>query len=283
MNNLLVYVVSGLALAGSFALIGSGIVVVYRVTHVLNFAQGTFAVFGAFFSYSLSSMLPGGLGGVLAVVACAVVGLIVGAAAIGKRCTPPMISLLVTLGMSMIAAAVIVAVWGQNPVSPPGLTGTMRVLGVEVEVQRLLVLVVALITFALLGLFFSRTDLGRGLSAAASNPLAARLVGIDTRAMGLLAFVIAGALGGLAGVLIAPTTAISVSSDLPLVLSGLAAAIFGGLRSPWMTFLGAVVLGVTGQLVAGYANGSYQTQIALVMMLVIMIVRARSLNAEEAK
>lgn len=283
MNNLLVYVVSGLALAGSFALIGSGIVVVYRVTHVLNFAQGTFAVFGAFFSYSLSSMLPGGLGGMLAVVACAVVGFIVGAAAIGKRGTPPMISLLVTLGMSMIAAAVIVAVWGQNPVSPPGLTGTMRVLGVEVEVQRLLVLVVALITFALLGLFFSRTDLGRGLSAAASNPLAARLVGIDTRAMGLLAFVIAGALGGLAGVLIAPTTAISVSSDLPLVLSGLAAAIFGGLRSPWMTFLGAVVLGVTGQLVAGYANGSYQTQIALVMMLVIMIVRARSLNAEEAK
>ena len=283
MNNLLVYVVSGLALAGSFALIGSGIVVVYRVTHVLNFAQGTFAVFGALFSYSLSSMLPGGLGGVLAVGACAVVGLIVGAVAIGKRGTPPMISLLVTLGMSMVAAAVIVAIWGQNPVSPPGLTGSVRLLGVEVEVQRLLVLVVALITFTLLGLFFSRTDLGRGLSAAASNPLAARLVGIDTRAMGLLAFAIAGVLGGLAGVLIAPTTAISVSSDLPLVLSGLAAAIFGGLRSPWMTFLGAVVLGVTGQLVAGYANGSYQTQIALVMMLVIMVVRARSLNAEEAK
>ena len=283
MNNLLVYVVSGLALAGSFALIGSGIVVVYRVTHVLNFAQGTFAVFGALFSYSLSGMLPGGWGGVLSVAVCALVGLIVGLAAIGKRGTPPMISLLVTLGMSMVAAAVIVAIWGQNPVSPPGLTGTVRVLGVDVEVQRLLVLVVALITFALLGLFFSRTDLGRGLSAAASNPLAARLVGIDTRAMGLLAFGIAGALGGLAGVLIAPTTAISVSSDLPLVLSGLAAAIFGGLRSPWMTFLGAVVLGVTGQLVAGYANGSYQTQIALVMMLVIMIVRARSLNAEEAK
>ncbi len=283
MNNLLVYLVSGLALAGSFALIGSGIVVVYRVTHVLNFAQGTFAVFGAFLSYSVSSMLPGGLGGVVSVVACAAVGLGVGAAAIGKRATPPMISLLVTLGMSMVAAAVIVAVWGQNPVSPPGLTGTIQVLGVDVEVQRLLVLVVALVTFALLGLFFSHTDLGRGLSAAASNPRAARLVGIDGRAMGLLAFSIAGALGGLAGVLIAPTTAISVSSDLPLVLSGLAAAIFGGLRSPWMTFLGAIVLGVTGQLVAGYANGSYQTQIALIMMLVIMIVRARSLSAEEAK
>ncbi len=283
MNNLLVYLVSGLALAGSFALIGSGIVVVYRVTHVLNFAQGTFAVFGAFFSYSLSSMMPSGSAAVISVAACALVGFVVGLASIGKRGTPPMISLLITLGMSMVAAAVIVAVWGQNPVSPPGLTGSVDVWGVQLEVQRLLVLVVALVTFALLGLFFSRTDIGRGLSASASNPRAARLVGIDTRVMGLIAFVIAGALGGLAGVLIAPTTAVSVSSDLPLVLSGLAAAIFGGLRSPWMTFLGAVVLGVTGQLVAGYANGSYQTQIALIMMLVIMIVRARSLNAEEAK
>lgn len=283
MNELLIYLVSGLALAGSFALIGSGVVVVYRVTHVLNFAQGTFAVFGALLSYSLSRILPPLLGGALAVVLCAAIGFVVGLVAIGRRGTPPMISLLVTLGMSMVSAAVIVIVWGQNPVSPPGLPGTLRFGGVEIEAQRVLVFVVALVTFAVLSLFFSRTDLGRGLSAAASNPLAARLVGIDARRMGLIAFALAGSLGGLAGVLIAPTTAVSVSSDLPLVLSGLAAAIFGGLRSPWLTFLGAVVLGVTGQLVAGYANGSYQTQIALVMMLAIMIVRARSLNAEEAK
>lgn len=283
MNELLIYLVSGLALAGSFALIGSGVVVVYRVTHVLNFAQGTFAVFGALLSYSLSRILPPLLGGALAVVLCAAIGFVVGLVAIGRRGTPPMISLLVTLGMSMVSAAVIVIVWGQNPVSPPGLPGTLRFGGVEIEAQRVLVFVVALVTFAALSLFFSRTDLGRGLSAAASNPLAARLVGIDARRMGLIAFALAGSLGGLAGVLIAPTTAVSVSSDLPLVLSGLAAAIFGGLRSPWLTFLGAVVLGVTGQLVAGYANGSYQTQIALVMMLAIMIVRARSLNAEEAK
>lgn len=283
MNELLIYLVSGLALAGSFALIGSGVVVVYRVTHVLNFAQGTFAVFGALLSYSLSRILPPLLGGALAVVLCAAIGFVVGLVAIGRRGTPPMISLLVTLGMSMVSAAVIVIVWGQNPVSPPGLPGTLRFGGVEIEAQRVLVFVVALVTFAVLSLFFSRTDLGRGLSAAASNPLAARLVGIDARRMGLIEFALAGSLGGLAGVLIAPTTAVSVSSDLPLVLSGLAAAIFGGLRSPWLTFLGAVVLGVTGQLVAGYANGSYQTQIALVMMLAIMIVRARSLNAEEAK
>jgi branched-chain amino acid transport system permease protein len=142
---------------------------------------------------------------------------------------------------------------------------------------------VALVAFIALGFFFDRTDIGRGLTASASNPRAARLVGIDVRTMGLVAFAIAGALGGLAGVLIAPSTALSFYSDLPFALSGFAAAVFGGLVSPWRTFFGALLLGVTGQFVAGYLNGSYQTQIALLMMLVVMIVRHRSLVVEEAK
>ncbi len=284
MSELITYLISGLALAGSFALIGSGIVVVYRVTNVLNFAQGTFAVFGAMISSSLlSRVVPHGIAEGIAVIACAVIGLVVGFAAIGKRSTPPLIALLITLGMAMIGEAVVVTIWGQTPVSPPGITGTIEILGTTISIQRVVVFLAALVTFALLSLFFARTDLGKALTASASNPRAARLVGIDTRMMGLVAFAIAGALGGLAGVLIAPTTAISVSSDLALVLSGLAAAVFGGLRSPWLTFLGAVVLGVVGQLVAAYANGSYQTPIALVLLLVIMVARAGRLSAEEAK
>nr|WP_274636175.1 branched-chain amino acid ABC transporter permease [Microbacterium bovistercoris] len=284
MQAFLTYLLSGLALAGSFALVGSGMVVVYRVTHVLNFAQGMLAVFGAMISYTLlSGMLPHGVAELVAVICCAVIGVAIGIVAIGKRGTPPMISLLITLGLGMIAEAVVVAIWGQNPVSPPGLGGSIQILGVNLASQRILVFLVALVTFALLSLFFARTDIGKALTAAASNPRAARLVGINTRMMGLVAFAIAGALGGLAGVLIAPTTAVSVSSDLPLILSGFAAAIFGGLRSPWMTFLGAVILGVVGQLVAAYGNGSYQTPVALLMMLVIMIVRAGTMNPEEAK
>ncbi|MEQ6898044.1 branched-chain amino acid ABC transporter permease [Microbacterium sp. KR10-403] len=284
MQALLTYIISGLALAGSFALIGSGMVVVYRVTHVLNFAQGMLAVFGAMISYSLlGGMLPHGLAELVAVICCAVIGVAIGVIAIGKPGTPPMISLLITLGIGMIAQAVVIAIWGQDPVSPPGISGSIQILGVNLATQRLLVFLVALVTFALLSLFFARTDIGKALTAAAANPRAARLVGIHPLAMGLVAFAIAGALGGLAGVLIAPTTAVSVSSDLPLVLSGFAAAIFGGLRSPWMTFLGAVILGVVGQLVAAYGNGSYQTPIALLMMLVIMIVRAGRMATEEAK
>ena len=69
------------------------------------------------------------------------------------------------------------------------------------------------------------------------------MVGIDVRRMGLVAFALAGVLGGLAGVLVAPTNAVSFYSDLPLALSGFAAAVFGGLTSPLRTLVGGLGLG----------------------------------------
>jgi len=284
MNELLTYVVTGITLGASFALIGSGFVVVHRVTRIVNFAQGSFAIIAAMLASSLlRGRLPHGLAEAAAVLVCGLVGAGVGWVALGRRGTHPLISLIVTLGLSMVASAAIILLWGQDPVSPPGLRGHVTLLGVEVGRQRLLVLVITLLAFAVLGLFFSRTYLGKALTASASNPYAARLVGIDVRRMGLLAFALAGVLGGLAGVLVAPSNALSFSSDLPLALSGFAAAVFGGLGSPGRTLVGGLVLGVAGQLTAGYLNGSYQTEVALLLMLLIMIARSHTFVAEEAK
>jgi branched-chain amino acid transport system permease protein len=284
MTELVAYLISGIALGSSFALIGSGFVVVHRVTRVVNFAQGSVAIVGGLASATmLDGRLPHGLGELAAVLLCGLVGLVVGWLAIGRRGTPPLISLIVTLGVSMLISAGIIWLWGQDPVSPPGLSGSVTILGAEVERQRLLVVGATFLAFAALALFFSRSYLGKGLTASASNPFAARMVGIDVRRMGLLAFGLAGILGGLAGVLIAPSVALSFSSDLPLALSGFAAAVFGGLTSPLRTLFGGLGLGVAGQLTAGYLNGSYQTEMALLLMVVIMIVRSSAFVQEEAK
>jgi len=183
----------------------------------------------------------------------------------------------------MLVSAAIIWLWGQDPVTPPGLGGSVRILGADVERQRLLVVVATAVAFAALALFFSRSYLGKALTASASNPFAARMVGIDVRRMGLLAFGLAGVLGGLAGVLIAPSNPLSFYSDLPLALSGFAAAVFGGLTSPLRTLFGGLCLGIAGQLTAGYLNGSYQTEMALLLMLVIMIVRSSAFVQEEVK
>ena len=284
MSDLITYLVSGIALGCTFALVGSGFVVIHRVTRVVNFAQGTFAVFGGFISYSLlNGVLPQGLAQLVTIAACGLIGLLVGVIAIGKPGTDPLIALIVTLGVSIFCAAVFITAWGQDPVSPPGLSGSVSILGADIQRQRLLVVVATLVTFVALSLFFSRTYVGKGLTACASNPRAAALVGINVRRMGFMAFAVGGALGGLAGALISPSVALSFSSDLPFALSGFAAAVFGGLSSPGRTLLGGVVLGVTGQLVAGYLDGSYQTEVALLMMLAIMVVRSSSFVTEEAK
>jgi branched-chain amino acid transport system permease protein len=284
MSELVTYLVSGIALGSSFALIGSGFVVVHRVTRVVNFAQGSLAVVGGMVSATLlDGVLPHGMGEVAAVLICGGVGLVVGLLAVGRRGTPPLISLIVTLGVSMLISAAIIWLWGQDPVSPPGLGGSTTVLGATVETQRLLVVGATLLAFLALTLFFSRSYVGKALTASASNPFAARMVGIDVRRMGLLAFGLAGMLGGLAGVLVAPTNAVSFYSDLPMALSGFAAAVFGGLTSPLRTLVGGLGLGVAGQLTAGYLNGSYQTEVALALMLVIMIARSSTFVHEEAK
>jgi len=283
-NALLIYVVSGITIGATYALIGSGFVVVHRVTHVVNFTQGTLAVFGGLISYSLLSFsIPHGLAEALAVVLTGLIGLVFAFVTIGKKGTPPLTALLITLGLSILSEGIFVTIWGQSPIAPEGLDGATIILGASIENQRLLTAGISAVAFILLGIFFGRTYLGKGMTAAASNPRAAALVGIDSRRMGFIAFAIAGMLGGLAGVVTAPFSPISFSSDLPLALGGFAAAVFGGLSSPWLTVVGGLVLGIGGQLVAGYFGGSYQTVAALVMLLVVMIARHKSLSAEEAK
>jgi branched-chain amino acid transport system permease protein len=283
-NDLITYLTSGIAVGCTFALIGSGFVVVHRVTRVVNFTQGTLAVFGGLISASLiKGHLPHGIAEALSVLICGGIGLLFGLIAIGKKGTSPLISLLITLGLSTGSAAIFIVLWGQAPISPPGLPGVTAFLGTHIQTQKVLIVAVTVAAFVILSLFFDRSYIGKGLTASASNARAATLVGINVRRMGFLAFGIAGLLGGIAGVLLAPAQAMSFASDLPLALGGFAAAVFGGLVSPWRTFLGGIILGVAGQLMAGYVSGSYQTEVALVMMLAIMVLRYKSLSVEEAK
>ncbi len=283
MSLFLTYVVSGIATGCTFALVATGFVVIYRVSRVVNFAQGVFAVIAGMVASSLLTRnLPHGPAEVLAVAVAALAGLAVGAIAIGRPGTPPLASLIITLGLGIGSYAVIILIWGDQPVSYSGLPGLARLEGISIQLQFLLVVAVTAITFALLSLFFDHTYPGKALTACSSNPYAARLVGIDVRRMGLVAFALGGALGGLAGVLITPLQPVSFDSDVGIAINGFAAAIFGGLLRPGTALVGALVLGVAEALVAGYYRASFESGVALVIMLGLMVWRAsRGAIAEE--
>jgi len=268
------YALHGLAVGCGFALLAGGIIIIYRVTRVVNLAQGTFAVLAAFMTTTLlGAGLPHGVAELVATLVAALAGGLTGVIAVGKRGTTPQASLIATLGVAILGYAVEILVWGDEPRSFSGLDGSLELAGVEFPRQYVLVVGVTLAVFALLDVFFERTYTGKAMSACASNPYAAKLVGISVTRMALFAFVFAGALGGVAGVLLTPLSPLSYDSDLSLFVNGFAAAILAGLKRPVLALGGGLLLGVAQALVAGYAKASYQSMLALLLTLAILVVQ----------
>jgi len=282
-NAFLSYLIHGISVGCGFALVASGIIIVYRVTRVVNLAQGMFSVVAGFAASSLLGLgLPHGLAELVAIATAAAVGLATGCVATAKPGTSPQASLIATLGVGVFAYAVEILTWGDQPRSFSGLSGAYEFLGTDVPKQYLLVTLVTLVVFGALEVFFERTYAGKVLSACASNPYAARLQGIRVVRMGLYGFALGGALGGVAGVLLTPVQPVSYDSDVSLFVNGFAAAILAGLKRPVLGLLGGVVLGIAESMVAGYAKASYQSSLALLLTLAILVTQAARREALHA-
>jgi len=285
MSAFLSYLLHGIATGCGFALLASGLIIIYRVTRVVNLAQGTFAVVAAFTATTaLGSGLPHGLAELVAVLVAALLGVLAGVVAVTKPGTRPQASLIATLGLAIFGYAIEILLWGDQPRSFNGLAGSFELGSVEFPKQYALVVGVTLVMFGLLDAFFEWTYVGKALSACASNPYAARLVGINVVRMALWGFALGGALGGVAGVLLTPMSPVSYDSDVSLFVNGFAAAILAGLKRPLYALGSGIALGVSEALVAGYSKASYQSAFALVLTVVIVVVQgARERNPRMAE
>jgi branched-chain amino acid transport system permease protein len=266
------YLVNGVAVGCGFALIGCGLVMVHCVTRVVNLSQGMYAVVAALSATTLLGWgLPHGVAELGAVGVAALAGVLTGLVATGGPAITSQSSLIVTFGLAIFAYAAEVVVWGDQPRSFPGLAGVLEIADVRIQKQYILVVAATAVVSTVLYLFLERTYLGKKLRACSSNPYAARIVGIDVKRMGFLAFALGGALGGVAGVLLGPLRPISFDSDVALLIDGFAAAILGSLTRPLVALVGGLLLGIAESMVAGYANASYQTEVALLLMLAILV------------
>jgi branched-chain amino acid transport system permease protein len=128
-----------------------------------------------------------------------------------------------------------------------------------------------------LWLFFNRTLFGKAMLASAYNRLGAQLVGIDTRKVWLVAFVLSAALGAIAGALAAPITMTSYDAGLMLGLKGFVAATLGGLGSGAGAVAGGIVLGVMEAMTAGYVSSAYKDAVPFVLILLVLFFLPRGL------
>lgn len=273
-------IATGVTTGAIYALLGLGLTLIYSTTRVVNVAIGEFAMIGAL---SAMSMYRAGLPLVIALAGAVVLGAALAGVMYlltirpGQRKGASLLSLLiVTIAMHLTLKGIGLIIWGTRSYGlPPFARGEpVRIFDAVVTRQSLLILGVTALIVVALYFFFSRTLLGKALRASAVNVVGSRLMGIPVYRMGLLAFVLSGALAAAGGVLITPDTLATYDMGLLLGLKGFVGAVIGRLSSYPMTVAGCVLLGLLESLSAGLLPSGYRDAVAFGVLIAILIYRA---------
>jgi branched-chain amino acid transport system permease protein len=270
----LVLLIHGLTLGSIYALVALGFHLVFRTVGVLDFGQGDKVVLGGLVALTLVDndvALP--LAIVLVVAAALGAGVvydrIVIAPTLRNGVDPAIIA---TVGALLVMGSGHVLVWGAaGERFPPLVEGSVAIGESRVQVQSFLIWGVVAAAVAAVIVFLSRTRFGQGMVAAASDPMAARTVGIDVRRTRVVAFALAFALAGLAGVLVAPVTLAGGTIGPYLTLKGFTAAILGGLDRTWGVVVGALLLGVFEDEIGGVVPYAYRDPIVFGVLIGVLL------------
>jgi branched-chain amino acid transport system permease protein len=284
LSDFLQQVVSGLASGGIYAALALGIVLVYRATRIINFAQGEMAMLATFVAWSLAERMPYWPAFVLTLLIAFAGGASLQVAFVRPVLDRPVIiPVIVTVGLLIGLNGLARRIWGPEPrtLESPFSTDPVRIGGVAFSWQDIGVIAVSLLLVGLLFAFFRWTKLGLGMRAASLNPAASRLVGVRVDAMLALGWGFAGVLGAVAGMMVAPQLG-SFDQNLmqPILLYALAAAVLGGLDSPLGAVLGGLLLGVGLNLIGTYVDwvgSGLRLPVALLVILVVLVVRPTGL------
>jgi branched-chain amino acid transport system permease protein len=283
MGNTVQFIAAGLTAGSIYALVALGFAIVYNASRIINFAQGEFVMLGGMTAAALAAAgLPLPLALLGAVLAAAVAGLLLDKLALARARGATVVTLIiVTIGASILLRGLAQLVFDKRIHALPPLSGDrpIAILGATVVPQALWVLGATLVVVLGLSVFFGRTRLGKAMLATAHNRLAAQLCGIEVRTVLAASFALAGALGALAGVLIAPIAFSAYDVGVMLGLKGFAAAILGGLGSFPGAIAGGLALGLLESFGAGFVSSAYKDAIAFALILAVLVLRPDGLFA----
>ena len=281
------YAIDGLASGFVIALMGLGVVVVYRSTRVLSFAQGALASFNAYVFFQLSVLWdwPVALAFVGAVLAAVGVGVGAERLAIAPlRHADPITRTVATLGLVLALQVGMRVIWGgSEQFVPPLVRGTVEIGGQVVGAQTLAIVGITAAVTAVLALWFRWSLTGLALAATADDATAARLLGISTERVSVLSWVLASVLGAIAGILLTPLLVLNPWQMTFIMVSAYAAALIGGFVSLPLTIGGGIVIGVVRSVVTGSATtaGLSETLGFLAVFVVLVLTRNRRTQLAE--
>lgn len=281
-DQILQFVLTGITLGSTYALVALGFAIIYNASDVVNLAQGEFVMLGAMSAIALTAgegvpLVPAIL---VAVLVTMVVGLMLQRFAIAPaRGITVVGTIIITIGASIFMRGLALLLWGKDIHALPHFSGEspIRLGNVTLLPQNLWVMGGTAVLVLAVHLFFNRTLLGKAILACSCNKAAAQLVGIDVGRMLLVAYGLSALLGAMAGVLVTPITFTSYDAGIMLGLKGFSAAVLGGMGNPMGAVAGGLVLGLVESLAAGLISSGYKDAIAFVILLLVLFLRPSGL------
>jgi len=277
-------IVDGIATGSLYGALALAVVLIFRTTGIVNFAQGEMAMFSTFIAWGLlQAGLPLGLA-ILATLALSFAGgMVIERVIIRPVEGGEVLTLvIVTLGLFILTNSAAGWIWGFETRGFPSLFGddSVSVAGVDIAVESVGIVVLLLGVVGVLFLIFQRTKVGLAIRAVSINPDSSRLAGISVGRTLMIGWGMAALVGALAGALLAPRLFLDVNFMGGVLVYSFAAATLGGFDSPFGAVVGGWIIGVTENLAGTYVDfigSDLKILVPLGVILVVLLVRPSGL------
>jgi branched-chain amino acid transport system permease protein len=279
-------IVSGLATGACYALLALAMVIIYKTSEVLNFAQGEMAMVSTYVAFSILDTYHVSFlwAVVLTFLFAILLGIFFEFAFLRRAKDPTVIGLIIiTLGFEMILMGFAGWKWGPDQRSFPFPVSNLEVYNVDgliISKINFWTIVISLVLMFVLFLFFRYTKLGIAMRATQQNPLAARVMGIRTKRILSFTWAISSVVGAVAGILIAALGVLDPPMMMDPLLKGFASGVLGGMTSLPGTAVGGALLGIIENLFGGYVSLSFKSVVAFAIIVLMLCLRPSGLLAK---
>jgi branched-chain amino acid transport system permease protein len=280
MHQFLQQIFSGLAAGSIYASLALALVMIYRATELVNFAQGEMAMFATYIAWTLvNAGLPFWLAFVVTLVVSFLGGMLIERVVIRPvENAPVLAAVVVTIGLGLIFNSVAGWIYSYTVQDFPSPFPDRPVFGALMTTRDLGVIGITLLMLVLLFAFFRYTPIGLAMRAAAQNPASARLCGIRVGRMLAIGWGLAALIGATAGVMVAPVLFLDPNMMGGVLIYAFAGALLGGITSPIGAVVGGLIVGVTENLVGTYLIASQlKLTVAFALIILVLVFRPNGL------
>lgn len=280
-SHLVQFFLSGITAGSIYALIAVSLLIVYRVSNLICFAQGEFFVIGAL---TMTTLLSRGIPYILSFLISLAVAVILGGLiqkTVIKRIIRSSIGTLIvmTIGISLLLRGVSLLIWGREAYVTKALIEgpPIRFFGASLPLQVLVILSITAACLFLLYLFFEKTLEGLAMRACAENQDGASLMGINVGRISLFAWMWGGGIGALAGMVVSPLLFIQYMSGIMPMVKGFIAMSIGGLGSLFGVTLGGFLLGLVEAYTIGLVSSKFADAVVFTVLVLCLLFKPSGL------